>query len=196
MFPRLVRFVVASTCVLAGACGSSGAGDGRPNRGNDGGSGEMTPVTTATTPSGVCRFVLVNGTTHTAWVGRARARMNGSGNLDVQCDASAGGSSTLRLGFGNATFDGPRTYQADDFSSDGSLYYAAGPPGLTYDSGMPGASCTLVLGEAPLEASGDSVPLGGRISASFTCKAMIGPRTAEPPSFAVEDGVVAAIVER
>lgn len=186
--------IIASVCLLVAGCGggsgSSSAADGGPTSGGPG----VTP--SMTTPNGLCRFVLVDGTTRTTWEGKGRARMNGSGNLEVQCDPSDGGASNLRLGFGNGSFDGPRTYQADDFASGGSFAYAAGPPGLSYESRAPGSSCTLVLVEAPVDTSGDSVPVGSRIASSFTCKAIVGPTKAVPSAYAVEDGTVAAIVQQ
>jgi hypothetical protein len=190
---KLGHLLIASVCFLVAGCGG-GSGSGTAGGGPTNGDSGVAPTTT-TTPNGLCRFVLVDGTTRTTWEGTARARMNGSGNLEVQCDASDRGPSNLRLGFGNATFDGPRTYQADDFTADGSLAYAAGPSGLSYESGAPGSSCTLVLVEAPVDMSGDSVPVGTRIAGSFTCKVIVGPRKAVPSGYAVEDGTVAAIVQ-
>lgn len=184
--------LVASAALLAAlsyGCGSEAV----PGAGASGGtSGTIGPGA----PSGMCRFVLVSGAQRTSFEGKARAKMNGSGNLNVACDAADGGPAALRLGFGNATFDGPRTYNADDFTSDGSFDYATGA-GVSYSSHVKGAKCALVLSEAsPLDARGDSVVRGGRVAATFTCSAVVAsPKTAMPPSFVVEEGVMAATVE-
>lgn len=147
--------------------------------------------------AGTCRFALRDGAQRTTWEGRARARMNGSGNLLVDCSAADGGPSTTELHFGNATFDGPRTYVADDFSSDGSLRYQPTTSGSGYDSSSRGAACKLVLTEAsPLDARGDSVVKGGRIAATFTCTALVAGRDdATPKSYVVESGEMAATIE-
>lgn len=124
---------------------------------------------------------------------QARARMNGSGNLLVRCEED--GDGYLELRFGNATFDGPRTYTANDFSSDGSVSYSTGPTAGTYLSGTDGASCELVLVEAgPLDLRGTSVERGGGVAATFTCSALIS-TSSTPPRVAVESGALSALVE-
>jgi hypothetical protein len=182
---------------LCSACGneatvpdSAADGGGAGGVGGDGGSGGSAVV-----PAGTCRFVLRSGAERTSFEGRARAKMNGSGNLVVLCEGSDGAE--LELHFGNATFDGPRTYEGDDFKSDGSVSYTSASSSAGYGSSSKGGACTLVLSEAaPLDARGDSVEIGGRVAATFTCSAITsGSRKAEPSSFVVEGGAVAAVVE-
>lgn len=181
--------VIVCWVLAALGCGSETKGADTTS-----GSGNTATVGLA---AGTCRFRLRDGAQQTPWEGRARARMNGSGNLLVECSASDGGPSTTELHFGNATFDGPRTYVADDFSSDGSLRYQPTTSGSGYDSSSRGAACTLVLTEAsPLDARGDSVVKGGRIAATFTCTALVSGRAdAIPKSYVVDSGEMAAIIE-
>jgi hypothetical protein len=183
---------VLSLSLSLSLCTGCGAEATVPDGAADGGGSESASTGA---PTGTCRFVLRGGTERSFFEGRARAKMNGSGNLTVRCEASDG--ATLALAFGNATFDGPRTYKGDDFLSDGSVQYTPASSSRGYGSSSKGGACTLVLSEAgPLDARGDSVVVGGRVAAAFTCSAITsGSTEAEPPSFVLEDGALAAIVE-
>lgn len=151
---------------------------------------------TAGIPNGTCSFTLVDGTTKTRWEGTARPRMNGTGNLLVNCLPKSGDDSRAELHFGNATFDGPRTYKGDELSSDGSFRYDNGTRNGDYDGNTKGASCTLVLAEAKLDPSKNEVPRGERIAGTFTCTAIVSSSDkATPKSYVVEDGKVAGLVE-
>lgn len=151
-------------------------------------------ATKADSASNRCSFVLVDGDAKVTWSGTARARMNGSGNLLVRCTggpASSASTAELELHFGNGTFDGPRTYIADDFSSDGSVVYRP-DEGASFETMAKGASCSLVLDQAPLEARKNSVPRGGAIAGTFRCSAVVD---RDGRSLAIEDGELAATVE-
>lgn len=167
-----------------GACGGS---DARIDGVDGGGSVDGTPSTTA------CRFTLRAGETRRVWEGSARARMNGRGNLLVTCvGTGAAAGSTAELHFGNASFDGPRTYVGDDFSRDGSFLFEDGE--ARYRSNDDGGACSLVLTEAPVDGFGNAVPVGASIRASFTCAAIVDDE-ASPPRHAVDDGALTAVVE-
>ena len=132
----------------------------------------------------------------TPWTGTARAKMNGSGNLNVRCESTNAAGAWLELSFGNASFDGPRTYLADDFSSDGSVRYQTSPAApFSWDSSSDGSSCALVLTEAPVDARGSSVPRGSRIAGSFSCTTLNNSDPKSMPSIAIESGTLVATVE-
>lgn len=121
--------------------------------------------------------------------------MNGSGNLRIVCLAKSG-DDRVEIGFGNGTFDGPRTYMSDEVSSDGSVTYETSDRG-NYSSRTKGAGCTLILSEAKLDGWGTSVPVGERIAGTFTCKGIVAQKSsATPRSYVVEGGEVAGLVER
>lgn len=187
------RFVVLSVHALLAAFACGCGSEGGPIPSSDvGGSG-----TGAASPDGgaagdACSFVLVEGGTETAWTGTARARMNGSGNLRVVC-AGPSAEDELELAFGNATFDGPRTYEADDFTSDGSVRLTNGDR-FPYTSMAKGASCVLALTEAPLDARGSSVPRGARIAGSFECAKLVSSADGNP-WLAIQGGALSAVVE-
>jgi hypothetical protein len=139
----------------------------------------------------------------TSWSGKAQATMNALTPV-ARCIGRAEGEtddSTLQIYFGNASFDGPRTYHADDFSSDGWVTYVL-PSGFTFDSTGKTSSCTLVLAEAaPRDARG-SVVRGGRLSGSFSCTKLAtggGPLESDDGAsrapLVIESGVFAATVE-
>jgi len=176
------------------ACGSETVTIDDPAGG--GSTGTPPSGATASIPNGTCSFTLVDGATKTRWEGTARPTMNGSGNLRVVCLPKDGGGSRAELGFGNATFDGPRTYKGDELSSDGSFRYDTGSRKGGYDGNTKGASCTLVLGEAKLNTFKNEVPRGERIAGTFSCTAVVASSDeATPKSYAIEDGRVAGIVE-
>jgi hypothetical protein len=192
---RTLPFVVLVSSALlvsvaAGGCGGSSSSivDGASPEGGSAPSG---------VPDGTCQFVLTTGAVNVMVTGTARAKMNGSGNLLVECDASDGGAATMTLHFGNATFNGPRTYKGDDFTSDGSIEYSPTTNGGNYTSDKKGASCTLVLSEAgPLDAFGSSVVTGGHIASTFSCTALVASDDgATPMSFVLQSGALAATVE-
>jgi hypothetical protein len=180
--------------VLAGCGGSEGAplppAPGTEPGASGGGGGGAAMGAGAGDGGAICAFTRVEGETRTAWSGAPRARMNGSGNLNVRCTS---GDEELELAFGNGTFDGPRTYGADDFSSDGDVSYDDGGSSGRYTSTARGASCVLVLAEAPLDAHGSSVPKGGVVAGSFTCSAVV--RFGDGATVAIEGGELRAIVE-
>lgn len=121
--------------------------------------------------------------------------MNGSGNLRIVCLAKSG-DDRVEIGFGNGTFDGPRTYLSDEVSSDGSVTYETSER-VSYSSRAKGAGCTLVLSEAKLDGWGTSVPVGERIAGTFTCKGIVAQKSsATPRSYVIEGGEVAGLVER
>ena len=182
-----LRALLLLFVVLPG-CGTEAAPVPAPS----GGAGSGTATEPAS--SNRCSFVLVNGDAKVSWSGTARARMNGSGNLLVRCTggpASSASTAELELHFGNGTFDGPRTYIADDFSSDGSVVYRP-DESASFESWAEGASCSLVLDQAPLEAWKNSVPRGGPIAGTFRCSAIVD---RDGRSLGIEDGELAATVE-
>jgi hypothetical protein len=117
--------------------------------------------------------------------------MNGSGNLLVKCTGPNG--SVVELHFGNGTFDGPRTYKADDFSSDGRVSYQPDEQAPTDSSGEEGSSCSLVLTQAPVDASGSSVPKGSVIASTFTCTPLRSAGDRGP--LAIEEGDLLVTLE-
>ena len=154
------------------------------------------PGNTSAIPNGTCALTLVNGATKTRWEGTARVRMNGSGNLRVTCLPKSRDDSRVEVGFGNGTFDGPRTSKGDEVTADGKVEYNTGQKGGLYDSHAKGASCTLVLAEAKLNAFKNEVPRGERMAGTFTCEAFVSTsKDANPKSYAIEKGVVAGIAE-
>ena len=191
--------MIAVLAVSVAACGTEAAPIAAPGSPNGSGTGSAATTDAGSANGGremgACSFVFVDGATRIAWTGKARARMNGSGNLLVRCTgraAAATEDSEIELGFGNATFDGPRTYLADDFSSDGSLSFDR-TAGSSYSSHSKGGACSLVLSEALVDARGSSVPKGSPITASFTCTAL--PSTDQVSTLAIEEGSLSAIVE-
>ncbi len=157
---------------------------------------EGTPAgTTPSIPDGTCSLTLVDGATKTSWSGTPRVSMNGSGNLRVECIPKSGDDRVV-LAFGNGTFDGPRRYLSDEASSDGDVRYE-NPDRGDYRSHTKGGNCTLVLTEAKLDALGSSVPVGERVAGTFACQSIVAQKSgAMPPTYAVESGEVAGIVER
>lgn len=192
---RWLVWLAFVSSLAAGCGGGGGAVDGGSSAdaasGADGGNGVDDGGAV-----GTCSLTLVDGGVRSLWQGFARARMNGSGNLTVRCEAVLGDSS-FDLAIGNATFDGPRTYRMDDFTSDGSIQYDTGGTGDTYSSSDTGGSCVLELVEAvPLDARGDSVRVGGHVSGGFGCLALTnGSSGASPSSYGVEAGSFTATVE-
>lgn len=193
--PRLAALLLcaalgSSLCLACGSSSTTGTGplDGGPTATSGG----------TVAPSGTCHFTLRDGSASATYDGTVRARMNGSGNLLVECDTGDAGLGALTLHFGNATFNGPRTYHADDFTSDGLAEWAPdGNQGAHYSSDRKGAACTLLLTQAsPLDVRGDSVQTGGQVIATFGCTAMLATSTtADPASIMVEDGALSAVVE-
>jgi hypothetical protein len=182
-------------CAALGGCGSEGGPI----------TSAMPDGATSTPPSGAvddagttgCSFVRVEGTTKAPWAGTARAKMNGSGNLVVRCDGEAGTSdadTSIDLAFGNGSFDGPRTYVADDFGSDGAVRFAAPTSNFQWTTSTQGSSCLLILTEGQVDARGSSVPRGSRVVGTFSCTALTSPDPAGVPSFAVESGSFVATV--
>lgn len=183
------RWSFALLLALAPGCSSSGTTPlADAAAGND-----------APSIGGGCSFVLVDGAARTPVSGVVRARMNGSGNLLVVCELSASPFATgaaLELHIGNATFDGPRIYRMDDFRPDGFVDFATGASGVSYSSNDAGGGCTVDLTTAgPLDARGDSVRMGGSVAGTFTCTGLIGDPTDMPPSFSVEGGTFAGLIE-
>lgn len=193
MSPSSRRAIVLGVVLSsAAACGSETDPivDPAGTRPSGSGTNGAVPATDA------CSFTLVNGGETSAWTGAPRARMNGSGNLLVNCVGQADGTSAeteVELHFGNGTFDGPRTYKADDFSSDGLVTYRAAS-GSYYSSSAEGGSCSLVLTEGPVDARGSSVPRGSRIAGTFTCASLMPPRAGQP-ALAIEAGTLSVVVE-
>jgi hypothetical protein len=189
-FPILPLLAIVAASVLA--CGS----DPTPVAASGSSSGTGAAPDAGASSGNACSFGITEGTTTTPWTGTARAQMNGAGNLAVQCTGRAGNAtedSTIELDFGNASFDGPRTYLADDFSTDGTLEYRPDAHS-SYWSHAQGGKCALVLTAAPVDQYGTSVPTGSHITGGFTCSALVSDHGGLP-TVQIQNGIVGATLE-